>query len=94
MNWYKRAQANFFILGKKDNEIFINNPQAAGMEKPGIRLNNGEIIYGDIGHWYVFSLAKHYIGNMNNIESLGFVSFDGAWRTKVQKQDVRKYLDI
>lgn len=91
MNWYKKAQSSFFIFGKKDDPSFLNNPQ--GWEMEAIRLDNGEILYGGINHWRLFALAHPYIGNINNIESLGWISPDGAWRTKIRGSEVRNYLN-
>lgn len=95
MNWYKQAQSSFFILGEQDDKMFINNPKAALGERPGIRLKNGEIIYGMYSHWHLFSRAVPYIKNINNIESLGFVSFDGSWRSKIIGiTEIRRYFNL
>ncbi|GAG84511.1 unnamed protein product [marine sediment metagenome] len=97
MNWYKKAQS-YYIFGKKDDTFFMNNPKAWGIDKEAIRLNNGEILYGGvlcggINHWSLFALAKPYIGDIKNIESLGWISSDGTYKTKIRGSEVREYLN-
>lgn len=92
MNWYKKAQMNnFYIFEKKDDPEFMNNPNARSWEKEAIRLNNGEILYG-FGHWRLLDVAKRYIGNIKNIESLGWIYSDGIYRTKIRGSEVEEYL--
>lgn len=88
MNWFKKAQQDFYIFGKNDDPDFINNKNMQQTTE-AIKLKNGDIIYGrtsqkwNINHWELYLIAKKYIGMIKNIKSLGYLSPDGAYSEKI-----------
>jgi hypothetical protein len=88
MNWYKNIKFAGVLLPTETLDAPFH------MRYEAIRLKNGTIIYEEYSnHWELFFRYFHIIEDLENVESIGWLSGDGSYEKKYNGQDARDYLD-
>ena len=88
MNWYKKIITGEILTPGETLEGYHPNYWFEAMQ-----LKDGTIIYEKVlNHYALYWRNIRFVGDINNVDSIGLLGGDGIYQVKLKGEEARDYL--